>query len=177
MLSVCIYTVATCILSTRMTFYYIIHNPTHWEDLAGTPIPTMPMNFAVLGSGWSTQSPIRNPLSKTLISSCWKYQASFRLLVPMSALARTDPQCRIWSIAPTQVPMQPSLCPEALHIFIKVVVVQTEFLGSCGPADAPRSTTKWRTSNWRVPSQQRCGTEQKPYHLAGGAVGGVESRQ
>ena len=87
MLSFRIYTVATCILSTRMTFYYIIHNPTHWEDLADIPRPTMPMNFAVLGSGCSTQSPIRNPLLDSLISSCWKYQASFRSLVPLKALA------------------------------------------------------------------------------------------
>jgi hypothetical protein len=81
MLSFRIYTVATCILSTRMTFYHIIHNITHGEDLADIPRPTMPMNFTVLGSRCSTQSPIRNPLLDSLISSYWKYQASFRLLV------------------------------------------------------------------------------------------------
>lgn len=124
MLSFRIYTVATCILSARITFHYIIYNITHWEDLAGIPIPTMPMNFAVLGSGCSTQSPIRNPSLNTLISSCWKYQASFRLLVPMSAMSSTDPQCRVRFIAPTQVPMQSSLCPEALHILVKVVVAK-----------------------------------------------------
>jgi hypothetical protein len=40
----------------------------------------------------------------------------------MSALALTDPHCRIRFIAPTQVPLQPSLCPEALQILVKVVV-------------------------------------------------------